>query len=138
MTQTLQFVDKIDAAPTLRLDLNDSSKWFLDSKDMSPPGLKRSVADTMLREGAKVCASAYQNRVVKLTLDVKASTKDLLATEIQKLNRELDRAQNILKWKAEGATNPVFFRTWRSPDWKPGKTLEVQSLSPPTLNIPRG
>jgi len=126
MPITLQFVDKIDAAPTTRLDLNDGTKWLFQRKplpDLSPPPLKRAVVSTLMRQGAKIVASAYDNRVLKFDLVAQAATEDLLATELQKLNRELDRANNILKYQPIGATNPVYFRTFRSP----GYSLNVES-----------
>ena len=46
MAITLQFVDKIDAAPTLRLDIDDGTVWKFQrnpSPDFSPPVLKRSI-----------------------------------------------------------------------------------------------
>jgi len=120
MPITLKFVDKIDAAPTTRLDLNDGTKWSFQrspSPDFSPPPLKRAVVSTLMRQGAKIAASAYDNRVLKFDLVVQETTEDLLATELQKLNRELDRGNNILKYQPINATNPVYFRTFRSPGY---------------------
>lgn len=117
---TLDFVDKIDAAPTTRLNLIDGTKWHLVSTDFSPPPLRRAVVSTLLRDGAEIPVSAYDNRVVRLKLELRETTKDLLATELQKFNRELDRPRNVLRWKAAGAGagKEVFFRTFRSPDYE--------------------
>lgn len=141
MANVLQFVDKIDAAPTVRLDINDQAKFFLHkSPDFSPPQLKRVVVSTMMRDGAEIPASAYDNRVVKLQLDVRGASKDDLATNLQSLNRELDRRNNILKWQPQNATKPVFFRTFRSPDYGlntggPGEVGEVTNIYTVTLQI---
>jgi hypothetical protein len=42
------------------------------------------------------------------------SAQDDNATELQKLARELDRADNFLMYQPTGATKPVFFRLFRS------------------------
>jgi len=128
MPHTLQFVDKIDASPTLRLDLN-AGKWKLlrdPAPDFSPPSLKRAVVSTLLRDGSEIPATAYENRVVKFRLYLQGTTEDDLATEAQKLHRELDRARNVLKWQPAGATSPVFFRTHRSPDYRLRNDDEVK------------
>lgn len=141
MANTLQFVDKIDAAPTVRLNLNDQSKFFLNLQpDFSPPPLKRVVISTLLRDGAEIPASAYDNRVIRLSVDIQGSSKDDLATQLQKLNRELDRRNNILKWQPHNATSPVFFRTFRSPDYSlntggPGEVGEVVNIYTASLEI---
>jgi hypothetical protein len=118
MAIDLRFVDKIDASPATRLNLNDGILWRFQRQpppDFSPPPLKRSVVDTLLREGSKVAASAYDNRRLVFDLVVEAGSEDLMATQLQTLHRELDRELNILKYQPDGATNPVFFRTLRSP-----------------------
>lgn len=120
MSIELQFRDKIDSG-ALRLDLNDGAVWKFQRNpmaDFSPPVLKRSISNTMLRQGAHIAASAYDNRRLRFDLVVEKTTEDLLAAEIQKLNRELDREVNILKYQPNGATNPVYFRTFRSPAYK--------------------
>lgn len=116
MPDTVQFVNSIASSPTVRLDLNDDTTWGLavDGTDLSPPNLAYAVAHTLLADGAVYPASAYTDRLLKLRLELKAATVDAAATQIQKLARELDRPTNILKWQP-GTTNPVFFRTVRSP-----------------------
>lgn len=116
MAITLQLVDNIGAAPAVRLDLSAGPWSLLRQPDFSPPPLRRAVASSLLRDGAEIPVSAYDNRVVRLPLRVQAATEDLLAAELEKLNRELDRARNVLKWSS-GGTSPVFFRTFRSPDY---------------------
>lgn len=115
----IQIVDKIDASPTVRLDLNDGSTWFTQRKaDLSPPPLRRAVIRSLLTDGSPIPASAYDNRIVRLRLYVTATDMDDLGTQLEKLDRELDRAVNVIKYQRDGATNPVFFRTLRSPDYK--------------------
>lgn len=122
MTHTLQFVDKISASPTVRLDLNSAPWSFLvEGHDFSPPPLRRSIAQTMMRSGGTVAAAAYDLRTLKFRLELNAASADAAATEVQKLARELDRSDsmeiggtsNYLKWQP-GTTAPVFFRTFRS------------------------
>lgn len=127
MADTVQFVDKIDASPTVALDLNDGTTWrTLAQVDMSPPALRRSVAGTLLRDGSLIPASAYDNRVLGLTLRVSATSEANLATELTKLHRELDKAKNIIKYQRDGGAAPVFFRTFRSPDY----TLDSSAPDP--------
>lgn len=122
MAHTLQFVDKISASPTVRLDLNTSPWSFLvEGHDFSPPPLRRSIAQTMMRSGGTVAAAAYDLRTLKFRLALQESSADAAATQVQNLARELDRSDsmelggtsNYLKWQP-GTTAPVFFRTYRS------------------------
>lgn len=115
----LQFVDSIAASPTVRLNMNDNTNWGtrLDTFDCSPPPLRRAVSSTLLADGGVVSDTAYDFRVLRLTFEVLATTVDNVATQTQALHRELDRETNYLKWQPNGATSPVFFRTYRtSPD----------------------
>jgi hypothetical protein len=78
--------------------------------------MRRSVASSMLRDGDWVGASAYGNRELNLVLNL-FSVGDAAATQVQALQRELDRPVNLLQYTPGGVTNPVFFRTFRtSPD----------------------
>lgn len=117
-------VHYIDAAKiqdeTTRLDINPGGsaptyRILKDSVDLTPPSLRYAEADGgVLRDGSFISASAYNNRILKMRLHIYAATADALATAIQNLARELDRETNILKWNT-GQTNPVYFRTLRSP-----------------------
>jgi hypothetical protein len=113
----VQFVDSIGASPTVRLDLNSRTVGLMvkpDGIDLSPPGLRRATSQTLLTDGARVTAAAYDNRVVKLPIQlVPGLSTDAAALLVQKLGRELDRPTNILKIQLTGATNPIFFRTLR-------------------------
>lgn len=122
MTHTLQIVDKISATPTVRLDLNSSPWRFLvEGHDFSPPPLRRAIAQTMMRSGATVGASAYDLRVLRFQLELDAADADSAATQVQNLARELNRADTLersgastyLKWQP-GTTAPVFFRVFPS------------------------
>lgn len=116
----IRFVDRISTSPTVRLDLNDGITWGAnyDGTDFSPPPLKQAWANTLLADGERLSAAAYANREIQLNLDLIASTPDAVATELQKLWRELDRPSNFLMYQPNGATNPVFFRTFRSSNTK--------------------
>jgi hypothetical protein len=115
---TVQFVDKVSSSPTVRLDLNDDTTWSLryEGTDFSPPRRRRAEVSSMLAHGARIPAAVYENRMLRLSLDLQTASVDAAATEIQKLARELNRvpatptaAANFLKWQP-GTTNPVFFR----------------------------
>lgn len=116
MVHIVQFVDSISATPVQRLNLNDGLVWrTLNSSGFSPPPLRRAIAQTLLADGARIPASAYDNRTVRLLLQLQPTiTEDQQATQIQVLARELNRPNNILMWQADSLTNPVFFRTLRS------------------------
>lgn len=115
-TQTVQFDNLTISSPTQsRLDLNDGSTWTLldTGTEFPPPPLKRAMASTLMTDGARVPAAAYDNRMLNLRLRLTAASEDASATALQNLFRELDRPFNILKWQPANATHPVFFRTFR-------------------------
>lgn len=116
MAHAVAFVDSIATSPTTRLNLNDGSTWtLLDAgTEFSPPPLKRAVASTLLTDGARIPAAAYDNRVLQLRLNLTAASEDASATAVQNLFRELDRPFNFLKFQPNAATNPVYFRTFRT------------------------
>jgi hypothetical protein len=116
-TETVQFDNVSISSPTqTRLDLNDGTTWtLLDSgTTFPPPSLKRAVVQTLMTDGARIPAAAYDNRILNLRLRVTTGSEDASATALQNLFRELDRPFNILKWHPTSATNPVFFRTFRT------------------------
>jgi hypothetical protein len=114
MGDLVRFVDTISSSPTLRLDLNDESTFWVKKFDAPPPRLRRSVAENSMRDGGSVGSAAYGLRTLVIELECRKSTQDLAATEIQKLWRELDRSLNWIQYQPTGATKPVFFRTFRS------------------------
>lgn len=113
----LRFVDSIASSPTVRLDLNDRTIWGMgDETTFGIPPMKRTVTSSMMRDGEYVGATAYGNRELNLVLQL-FSVGDAAATQIQALQRELDRPGNLLQYTPGNVTNTVFFRTFRaSPD----------------------
>lgn len=109
----VQFVDRITATPTLRLDV--AATWIVGrDSDLSPPVLERAYAGSMLVDGRPVTAASYGNRVITLALKLRdeSASEDQAAAAVQALAQELDRPGNILRWQP-GTTQPVFFRTLR-------------------------
>lgn len=117
MAWTLQFVDSIASSPTVRLDLNDGAPFGLkiDGTSFGTPSMRYAEASTLMRDGSVFPAAAYGERTLTITLTLAETTRDALATAMQELHRELDRPGNFLKWQQDSATNPVFFRTIRTP-----------------------
>jgi hypothetical protein len=111
---TVQFVDRIAATPTVRLDVCGGI-WSLGrDSDLSPPQLERAYAGSLLADGRPLTAAAYGNRLLKLELMLlDDATEDQAAINLQALGRELDRPGNILRWQP-GTSTPVFFRTLRA------------------------
>jgi hypothetical protein len=134
----LRFVDAISASPGVRLNLNDltSPLWTMNPEtSFGVPAMRRSMASSMLADGEYVGASAYGNRELTLVLNLHA-TGDTAATQLQALQRELDRPMNLLQYTPGSVTNSVFFRTFRSsPDsirFDPTlKRVRVQLLAEP-------
>lgn len=114
MAVTLQFVDSIATSPAIRLDLN-TSPWSLQAEgtDFGFPELQRAVVSTLLADGGSVPASAYGLRTLTLRLLVSGTDANAVATQMQSLFRELERAKNILKYQPH-TSSPVFFKTLRS------------------------
>lgn len=99
-----------------RLDLNDGTTWVTtyEGTDLTPPPLRRSLAQNLMRDGGSVSASAYDFRTFKLGLQAQTISADVAGTAVQNLARTLDRDDNWLKWQPSGATNGVWFPLWRS------------------------
>lgn len=116
MADVLKFVDSVASSPSVRLDLNDGTTWraLLNGSEFQTPPLRRALATTLMVDGSRQPAAAYDNRTIKLTLSLQATGNDNQATQIQNLAREVDRPQNVLMWQPVGATNAVFFKTLRS------------------------
>jgi hypothetical protein len=114
MGDLVQFVDSLDASPTVRLDLNDEGNFWVKRFDALPPRLRRSMASNAMRDGIHVGTSTYDARTLVIELECLKATQDEAATQIQALWRELDRANNWIKYQPNGLTKPVFFRTYRS------------------------
>lgn len=116
MPDLIGFVDSISAIPTTRLNLSDGTTWriLLKETNLSPAPLRRASSNNYFTDGDYVSASAYSDRVVTLALEILTPDVDTFGTQFQLLARELDRANNILRWWPAGATAPVFFETKRS------------------------
>lgn len=116
--ERIEFVSAVSATATVRLSLT-AAPWavLFEGTDVSPPPIRRTVASSMLTDGASIPAAAYDNRIVKLALDLRAATPALAATELQRLNRELDRPTNILRWQPEPSVPAVYFRTFQASDY---------------------
>src|SRR5262249_2573847 len=115
-TITLEFDDfQVISSPSVRLDLNGFPFVVLhDGTDVSPPPLVSAVASTLLRDGATHPASAYADRLLRLRLGMQATTADGSADALRTLFREINRPTNVIRWHPDGATHPVYFRTYRS------------------------
>ncbi|MEW2442781.1 hypothetical protein [Micromonospora marina] len=146
MGDVLQFVDRIYDFLTVRLDLNDDVTWGATYNcDFSPPPLRSSWSSSLLVDGERQNAAAYGNRRIRLSLELKASSVDAVATELQKLARELNRPVNLLKWQPTGMTRAVYFRVLRSAETSiadypgPGlfRTVEVTLTAEPFAYGPR-
>lgn len=119
----LKFVASVAASPTVRLNLHDpgaliarqGNATFHVDKGLSfpPPPLRRATAGTLLADGVRIPAAAYDNRTLHIPLVLRAPTADAQAASIQALVTELNRPSNILMWQPDKATQPVFFRTFR-------------------------
>lgn len=109
----VQFVDRIAATPTVRLDL--SATWVVQREsDLSPPPLQRAYAGSLLADGRPVTAAAYGNRTIQLELLLRDGvSEDQAAAAVQALAREVDRPGNFMRWQP-GTTQPAFFRTLRA------------------------
>lgn len=135
--EVVQFVDSISATATIRLTVSLAPwKVLLAGTDVAPPPFRRATAQTLLMDGAIIPAAAYDNRVVRLHLQLKTNDPTVSATQLQLLHRELDRATNIIRWQPVPTLPPVYFKTFRSPDYDPGASDPGINLHDITLAIP--
>lgn len=112
-----KFVDSIVAAPTTRFDFFRAAQGVMllaQGTRIGMPSLDRSMTQSALTDGFVVGSSSYGHRVLSLRVRFAAANVDTVATQMQLLNRELDRETNFLMWQPTGATKPVFFKTYRS------------------------
>ena len=108
---------------TSTLDINDGTNYAV-----MPLGFDAPAPDTravfagernLFRSGARLVRQAYGNRSVTIRLKVLGATTDALATNVEKLETILRRAQEFssfaagsqvrLKYQWDSATNPVYF-----------------------------
>lgn len=118
MQYTFQFVDSIQASPTVRLDLNN---WpFLtdhNGLNIDPAPVRRIVASSMLTDGDLITRTAWGNRTLILPVRLIASSVDAAATQIQALARELCRERNFIRINLGGTKN-YYFKTYAAPDYQ--------------------
>lgn len=92
-----------------------SDPWCVaEGTRFDPPSLRRAEVSTLLVDGEQYPATAYDNRTISLRLAVQTANPDDLATQLQLLHRQLDKATNILRVQPK-TTEPVYFRTFRAP-----------------------
>jgi hypothetical protein len=138
------FVDSIASSPTVRLDLNSQAGGLMlaADPDLSPPKVRRVLASSMMADGDRIPAAAYENRVLRLSLRVLSATNDLAADKLQALARELVRRPlpgssetgNIIR--ATIATNAMFFKTYPAPDAAYEMVMKTPNRGLITLEIP--
>lgn len=125
-----QFVtDFLTSTPTVSLDLNapaTSGLQVADGYNLDPPKYDKGYAASALRHGSTVVRSVAGNRVLVIPLNVMAATKDLAATAIENLGKQI-AVDNFLK--VQFGSTPVFFRTYADPDyaWEVKKILTETS-----------
>lgn len=116
---TIGFVDSVSLTAANRLIFSKPWTVMVEGTDLSPPPFRRSWNSTLLADGATVPDSAYDNRLIRLRVILDHGDPLTSATQMQLLIRELDRPNNILRWQPEISLPPVFFRTFRAPDYEP-------------------
>lgn len=116
--ERVEFVDSISLTAVTRFSLVSNYVAVLHTgTSLPPPPLRRVVVNTLLSDGSMIPAAAYDNREITLHIQVDAPSAVLASGVIQTLNRELDRTTNILRWQPDPTLPPVFFKTFRAPDY---------------------
>ena len=114
MAHQYQIVDSIATSPAVLLDFDDRDVFTVMGGSVSPPKLRRNAA-TSTGDGSLNTESSYEDRVIKLQLNVWNKSAEIQSTAIQELARLLDRREGVwIRWLSEGKTLPVFFRTKRA------------------------
>ena len=126
MAHAVQFVDSIAASPTVRLSIN-SGPFNCYRFDAPPPPLRLAAAENMMRDGGFVSSSSFGDRTLSAGIQLVGSNEDAWAADWQTLVRELNRPTNIIRYLPEGATSPVFFKTYRA---APEDLAELVSARP--------
>jgi hypothetical protein len=109
----IQFVDKIDANPTVLLDINDDQYWATTLFAPAPPLLRRASTGGLLADGDVDAASVRADRIVTFSIDLVCPDQDTKATQLQRLARLIDRESSWLRYRPINAPHPVFFRLKR-------------------------
>lgn len=149
--EVVQVVDSIAPAAAVLLDLNSgvAGMWFLRAgaaPDFSPPPLRRSVAQSMLVDGALLSSTAYDNRTIVLPLRLAATGTLASGTwdpvkqgALASLGQRFDQALALLRWQPRSASTPTYYRVLRSPSfdivrWSPTDgvlDVDVELLAEP-------
>lgn len=120
MAITWKFVDSPVSTPAVLLDMNDKLDFALNMGkdfDVSPPTLRKSSSTNSMADGARLTAASFDNRFLKFTVAIDpmgaktVQQKELLLTE---LNMELAKPENLIMYKPDVNSQPVFFQTVRS------------------------
>ncbi|MDG4792019.1 carbohydrate binding domain-containing protein [Micromonospora sp. WMMD1102] len=109
----LRFVDTVSSTAATRLDLRVAPFSVQSDTEFGMPELRRSAVSTLLVDGERYPAAAYDNRLITLVLKVIDASEDATAALLQTLYRELDRPSNVLRYQP-GTSAPIFFRTFRA------------------------
>lgn len=119
MAAIWQFVaDMSSGSPTVLLDINSASTgmWVADGYGLSPAPYDKGWVGGPLRHGQRPTRSSAQNSQLHIPIQLNQGTNQLAAAAIQTLGLLL-RNNGYIKYQADGATNPVFFKTYADPDY---------------------
>lgn len=116
MVSVWKFVDRPEVGATTLLDMNNGTTWRMlrEALDLSPPPLRRSVVQNAMTDGGIVTSASYDLRELRFQLVLSGVDEDARAAQLKALEAELSKPSNLLMFKAETASFPVFFRTFRS------------------------
>ena len=106
------------------LDLNDGNTYAIQDSSMPPPPL-RSVfgGDNIFRDGSSFIEKKYNNRVITLTVLIRADSHANLRTAIRALYEECVKDSNTLVYRPVGCTDTA-------------DNLTFDILGPATVDIP--
>lgn len=108
-------MDGVSTSPAIRLELNDEAPFAVARFTHSPAPLTRTLVSNLMRDGGHSGPSARGLGSLVLDIDLITDDQDTNAEWLQRLARELDRESNWIEYQPQGATYPVFFKTYRAP-----------------------
>ncbi|MFA4972888.1 MAG: hypothetical protein WC683_09760 [bacterium] len=114
MANTLEFV-----TPALATSL-DISSYLEDGTHIPLPSRNSIWAGNITADGSNYITGKYELIPVDLALKVTGATKADLDDNLRAVIAEITK-KNILKWQPEGATGPIYYRTY------PYDTAEAQT-----------